>query len=140
MTDAGRDLYQVLGIDLHATPADVRRAYRRRAQAVHPDTAEAGTDEAMALVNQAWFVLRDPQRRAAYDRARRSGEEPAPVGQRDQPDPGWHEDHDLGFESGDLMSRRMQRTLQRMVVATVILLSALFIAIFLIGFGRVGTG
>jgi curved DNA-binding protein CbpA len=61
--------YERLGVAPDATPEDIHAAYRRVARAHHPDLGNAtvGADE-MAAVNQAWFILRDPERRATYDR------------------------------------------------------------------------
>jgi hypothetical protein len=58
--------YDVLGVDATSTADQLRHAYRTAVKAAHPDTG--GTPEAFARVQQAWEQLRDPQRRAAYDR------------------------------------------------------------------------
>lgn len=58
-------LYQRLGVAANADPAVLRSAYRQLAQLVHPDRGGDGAD--MALLNEAWFVLSDPDRRHAYD-------------------------------------------------------------------------
>jgi hypothetical protein len=57
--------YAALGLGPAATRADVRRAYRLRAQIHHPD--HGGDLRMMQAVNAAWDVLGDPGRRAAYD-------------------------------------------------------------------------
>jgi curved DNA-binding protein CbpA len=66
--------YEVLGIGIEATPDDIKRAYYRRARRLHPDAhvesapkVRARADRAMSTINEAWQVLRDPDRRAAYD-------------------------------------------------------------------------
>lgn len=66
------DLYRVLGISSDAAAADITRAYRRRARAVHPDTAAPGAEDPARFraVSEAYQVLSDPSRRAGYDRAR----------------------------------------------------------------------
>ena len=68
--------YEVLGVDPGASADDVKRAYRRRAMALHPDRRpDDGTGErqqahlALQQLNEAWRALRDPVRRAAYDRS-----------------------------------------------------------------------
>ncbi len=84
-----RDLYKVLQVDPEADPDVIQAAYRRLAQKFHPDLA--GSDEASARMielNAAWEVLRDPQRRGAYDRertrmlAREAGNRPRPTTHR----------------------------------------------------------
>jgi curved DNA-binding protein CbpA len=71
MVEPGPDLYQVLGVAREATGAEITRAYRRRARAVHPDTAPPGAGSAARFraVSEAYQVLSDPARRAAYDHA-----------------------------------------------------------------------
>jgi hypothetical protein len=51
---------------------EIRRAYRDRAREHHPDATGARSAGAMAAVNEAWFVLSDPGRRAVYDASQRS--------------------------------------------------------------------
>lgn len=69
------DFYQVLGVSPSATHEQIREAYRRLARLVHPDTAPEWEDreestQRMMMLNQAYTVLRDPLKRAAYDRKR----------------------------------------------------------------------
>jgi curved DNA-binding protein CbpA len=63
------DHYRVLQVDPEAEPEVVRAAYRSLAQKYHPDVL-GGSQERMAALNGAWTVLRSPETRAAYDRAR----------------------------------------------------------------------
>ena len=65
-----RDHYYVLGIDETASDADVRAAYRRAARSNHPDLNphDPLAGERMRIVQQAYEVLGDPARRAAYRR------------------------------------------------------------------------
>ncbi len=63
------DLYRVLQVDPAAEPEVVRAAYVCLAKKYHPDAGhDAG--ERMVALNEAWAVLRDPAKRAAYDRSR----------------------------------------------------------------------
>ncbi|MEM7337696.1 MAG: J domain-containing protein [Actinomycetota bacterium] len=62
-----RSHYDVLGVDRGSSAAEVRRAYRRLARECHPDVAPAGSTITMVEVNQAWAVLSDRDKRAAYD-------------------------------------------------------------------------
>ncbi len=69
-----RDAYKVLQVDPEADDDVISAAYRRLAQKYHPDVAGAGpTPDAAARMielNAAWDQVRDPVRRAAYDRRR----------------------------------------------------------------------
>ena len=65
-----QDHYHLLGIRSDATPAQIRSAYRRAARTHHPDLNPGDTDAAdrFKQVQEAYEVLSDPARRAAYDR------------------------------------------------------------------------
>lgn len=77
------DLYEVLGVDPGASPDEITRAYRSGARSLHPDANPDGAaGDRFSLLAAAYDVLRDPDRRAAYDRARgrRAGPERRPGG------------------------------------------------------------
>ena len=64
------DLYELLGVSPGATDEQIKSAYRKRARELHPD-ANGGDPESEARfkeVSIAYEVLRDPERRARYDR------------------------------------------------------------------------
>ena len=65
------DPYHDLEVDRDATPAQVRRAHRQLAKSLHPDTGERTPAEVARFlrVQEAYLLLRDPARRAAYDLA-----------------------------------------------------------------------
>ena len=66
---AKRDYYEVLGIGENATNEDIKRAFRKLAFQYHPDrNPNDGAEEKFKEVNEAYEVLSDPDKRAAYDR------------------------------------------------------------------------
>lgn len=69
MTRRAATFYELLGVGRQATPDDIRKGYRRRAQKFHPDKYRGRRDAAaiMAQINRAYEVLSDASRRAAYD-------------------------------------------------------------------------
>jgi curved DNA-binding protein len=63
-----KDYYDTLGISREATEADIKRAYRRLARKYHPDVSkEAEAETRFKEVGEAYEVLKDPEKRAAYD-------------------------------------------------------------------------
>ncbi len=66
---AKRDYYEVLGIDRNATDEKIKSAFRKLAFKHHPDhNHNDGAEEKFKEVNEAYEVLSDPDKRAAYDR------------------------------------------------------------------------
>lgn len=63
--------YEVLGVAPDATPTEIRAAYRKLSQKVHPDAG--GTNALFRQIHLAYETLSDPDRRAAYDRHLASG-------------------------------------------------------------------
>jgi molecular chaperone DnaJ len=72
---AKRDYYEVLGVARDADEATLKKAYRRLAQKYHPDRNpdDARAEAAFKEAKEAWEVLSDPARRAAYDRFGHAG-------------------------------------------------------------------
>ncbi|MDP6862585.1 MAG: J domain-containing protein [Acidimicrobiales bacterium] len=64
---ANPSLYEQLGVPISSTQESLQRAYRRLALVHHPDR-KSGDSLLMRQINDAWFVLSDPGRRAEYDR------------------------------------------------------------------------
>ena len=68
------DPYAVLGVPATATADEIRRAYLRQVRVHHPDArpegrqSEPSADEPLRRVMTAYALLRDPERRARYDR------------------------------------------------------------------------
>lgn len=69
------DFYQVLGVERNASDDDIKQAYRRLAMKHHPDKngGSKEAEEAFKAVTEAYDVLKDPQKRAAYDRYGEAG-------------------------------------------------------------------
>ena len=69
MSQKRRDYYEVLGVPRDASVEEIKRAFRRLAMKYHPDRNKSPDAEAkFKEINEAYQVLSDPQKRAAYDR------------------------------------------------------------------------
>jgi len=81
-----KDYYKILGVERSANEAAIKKAYRKLARKYHPDVSkEKDAEVRMKEINEAYEVLKDPEKRAAYDRlgtGYRSGQE-------FRPPPGW---------------------------------------------------
>ncbi len=75
---ANPSLYEQLGVPIGSTQDSLQRAYRRLALAHHPDR-QSGDSLLMGRINDAWFVLSDPGRRAEYDRTLQNPSSPRPT-------------------------------------------------------------
>lgn len=63
-----KDYYKVLGLTKEATQEDIKRVYRKLARKYHPDISkESNAEEQFKEVGEAYEVLKDPEKRAAYD-------------------------------------------------------------------------
>jgi molecular chaperone DnaJ len=66
---AKRDYYEVLGLNRGAAPEEIKKAFRRLARQYHPDVnKEADAETRFKELNEAYEVLSDEDKRAAYDR------------------------------------------------------------------------
>ena len=67
-----QDYYKILGLDRNATEKDIKKAYRKLAREYHPDLQppekKAEAEEKFKLINEAYEVLSDPEKKAKYDR------------------------------------------------------------------------
>ena len=86
-----KDYYEILGLKRDATQDEIKGAYRKLARKYHPDVSKLPDAEArFKELNEANEVLKDPEKRAAYDQVGSQYQ----AGQDFQPPPGW----DAGFE------------------------------------------
>lgn len=81
-----RDYYQALGISRTATADEVKKAYRKLARKYHPDVSkEPNAEEHFKEVQEAYEVLKDPEKRAAYDQLGSQWKQ----GEQFRPPPDW---------------------------------------------------
>jgi curved DNA-binding protein len=81
-----QDYYQILGVARDASMEDIKKAYRRLARKYHPDVSkETNAEERFKELAEAYEVLRDPEKRAAYDQLGSNWK----AGQEFRPPPGW---------------------------------------------------
>lgn len=137
--------YERLGIPVDASPAEVQRAFRRAARALHPDRHGERTTPEMAAVNEAWWVLSDPARRAAYDATFRPEHStplptvapPAPVHPDDSPEDAgtWAQESVRPYPPSGVISG-----FRLLFVGWIVLAVAILGMLFLYGFCRSGVG
>ena len=81
-----KDYYAVMSVEKSATPEDIKRAHRKLARKYHPDVSKEKDAEArFKELAEAYDVLKDPEKRAAYDRLGANYK----AGQEFQPPPDW---------------------------------------------------
>ncbi len=81
-----RDYYKILGVSRTATAEDIKKCYRRLARKYHPDVSkEKDAEQKFKEVQEAYEVLKDPEKRAAYDQLGSEWKS----GQQFRPPPEW---------------------------------------------------
>jgi len=86
-----KDYYEIIGVKRDATQQEIKRAYRKLARKYHPDVSkEADAEQKFKELGEAYEVLKDPEKRAAYDQFGANYKN----GQDFNPPPDW----DAGFE------------------------------------------
>lgn len=74
---AKRDYYEVLGVSKGATADELKKAYRKLSKKYHPDiNKEADAEDKFKEISEAYEILSDPQRKAAYDQYGHAGTDP----------------------------------------------------------------
>ena len=93
-----RDYYEVMGVPRDAQADEIKRAYRKLARKFHPDVSkEPEAEERFKELGEAYEVLKDPEKRAAYDQLGSRWHE----GQEFKPPPDWNFHVDTGPGGAD---------------------------------------
>jgi curved DNA-binding protein len=88
-----RDYYEVMGVPRTATAEQIKRAYRKLARKYHPDVSkEADAEAKFKELQEAYEVLKDPEKRTAYDQLGPNWK----AGQEFRPPPNWSREFNFG--------------------------------------------
>src|SRR4029079_5417082 len=92
-----KDYYKILGVDRKASEDDIKKSYRRLARKYHPDVSkEPNAEEKFKELQEAYEVLKDTEKRSAYDQLGSNWKQ----GQEFRPPPGWDANTRF-YSSGD---------------------------------------
>lgn len=93
-----KDYYAIMGLKRDAKPEEIKQAYRKLARKYHPDVSkEKDAEDRFKEVNEAYEVLKDPDKRKQYDQLGASWRE----GQEFKPPPGWQQQRSTHFDPND---------------------------------------
>ena len=96
-----KDYYQIMGLPREASQDEIKRAYRKLARKYHPDVSkEADAEAKFKELGEAYEVLKDPEKRVAYNQLGANWKS----GQVFRPPPNWDEGFEFkggGFTGGD---------------------------------------
>ena len=88
-----KDYYETLGVSRDASRDEIQRVYRKLARKYHPDLNKtAGSEDKFKEINEAYEVLKDPEKRKKYDQVGSGWQQ----GDNFRPPPGWEQNFNFG--------------------------------------------